>query len=265
MNKANFIIVESAEEYHSKRSEFLSSHALADFRNCPELFRKKESGQIEEEDRPAYAIGRAAHCLILEGAEKFHSQYIVGEPVNPQTGKSYGKNTLAYQEWFASQEKEVISPSDFDFIKRLQVSVWLHNEAARLLQDGIAEGVVRSEYCGLPCQIRMDFFNKEHGLIDLKTCDNLSWFELDARSFGYVYQLAFYRAVLEAVSGVKFPVHIIAVEKKESFRCGVWKLSDDVLDLAEAENAAAIERLKKCRSENVWPSGYEEIRILDNI
>lgn len=265
MNRPDYIVIESAEEYHAKRNRFLSSHALADFRKCPELFHKKESWRIEEGDRPAYAIGRAAHCLILEGAEAFNLRYSVGEPVNPQTGKAYGKNTLAYQEWYASQDKDIISTADFNFIRRLQVSVCLHGMAAEFLREGVAEGVARAEYCGVLCQIRMDFFNETHGIIDLKTCDNLTWFELDARSFSYVCQLAFYRAVLKVVSGRNFPVHIIAVEKNEPFRCGVWKISDAALDSTETENYAAIGRLKKCRAENVWPSGYEEIRTLDSI
>jgi hypothetical protein len=263
MKKPEYIIIEPAEEYHSRRNEFLSSHMLADFRKCPELFHKKETEQITDEDRPAYVIGRAAHCLILEGNEVFDNEYIVGEPINEKTGKPYGRNTLAYQEWVTAQDKPVLSPSEYEFIRRLQLAVCLHNNASKLLEDGIAEGVVRAKYIGVPCQIRMDFFSEAHGIIDLKTCDDLTWFEADARRYGYIYQLAFYRAVLREASKIKYPIHLIAVEKKEPFRCGVWQVSDEVLELAEIENAAAIGRLRKCRSENLWPTGYEEIRILD--
>jgi hypothetical protein len=262
LQKYDFIITEPAEEYHAKRNRFLSSHALADFRKCPELFHKKETGAITDEDRPAYIIGRAAHTMTLEGIEKFNAEYTVGEPVNPNTGKAYGKNTQAYQSWIEMQDKPVISPSDFDFIKRLQIAVWLHNGAAQLLQDGIAEGVVRTQYRGVPCQIRMDFFNEDHGIIDLKTCDNLDYFESDARRFQYLHQAAFYSAVLREASGTAYPFHLIAVEKHEPFRCGVWRISDDALSYAESENAAAIERLKRCRAENLWPTGYEETCLL---
>jgi hypothetical protein len=110
----------------------------------------------------------------------------------------------------------------------------------------------------------MDFFNEPHGVIDLKTCDDLTWFESDCKRYGYIYQLAFYRAVLREASGKNYPFHIIAVEKKEPFRCGVWRVSEEALNSAEVENTAAIERLKKCRAENLWPTGYEEVRILDN-
>jgi hypothetical protein len=265
MQKPDFITVESFQDYHMRKDKYLSSHMLGDFRKCPELYRRKHAGSIEDEDRPAYVIGRAAHCMILEGGDAFNREYSVGEPINHRTGKPYGKNTQAYHEWLECQEKEVISPSDFDFIKRLQMSVWLHDKAAELLDDGIAEGVIRADYCGFPCQIRMDFFNHDYGIIDLKTCDDLTWFEADARRYGYIYQLAFYQAVLRIVSGKKYPVHIIAVEKKEPFRCGIWRLADTALNFAEMENAAAIERLKKCRETDIWPTGYEAIRTLDSI
>jgi hypothetical protein len=200
--------------------------------------------------------------LILEGNAQFDHEYTVGEPVNERTGKPYGKSTLAYQNWLQSQTKAVISPKDYDFIKRLQVAVNQHNVAAELLQDGIAEGVIRINYCGMPCQIRMDFFNPACGIIDLKTCDNLDFFEFDARRYQYIHQAAFYRAVLREASGKNFPFILIAVEKQQPFRCGVWRICDEALNSAKAENKAAIERLKKCRTDNNWPSGYEEIRLL---
>jgi len=258
----DFIITEPDREYHLMRSKFLTSHALADFRHCPALFHGKQTGEIPDEERPAYIIGRAAHKLILEGLEPFNREYIVGEPVNPQTGKSYGKNTQAYQTWLASQGKSVISPANFDFIKRLQIAVWTHFESGNLLQDGISEGVVRTDYCGVPCQIRMDFFNEPYGIIDLKTCDNLDYFEADARRYHYVHQAAFYRAVLRKVSARNYPFRFIAVEKHEPFRCGVWLVAEHVLELAEVENAAAIGRLKQCKAENSWPTGYEDPRII---
>jgi len=264
MIKPDFIITEPAPEYHLKRDKFLSSHALGDFRRCPALFHGKTSGEIADEDRPAYIIGRAAHTLILEGIDAFNAEYVVGEPVNPNTGKAYGKTTQAYQAWFETQDKPVVAPSDFEFIKRLQAAVWTHIEAGNLLQDGIAEGVVRTEYCGVPCQIRMDFFSDPYGIIDLKTCDNLDYFESDARRFQYIHQAAFYRAILRKVTGRNYPFRFIAVEKHEPLRCGVWQVADETLELAEIENAAAIGRLKQCRAENCWPTGYEEPRIITN-
>ena len=186
-------------------------------------------------------------------------------PINPRTGESYGRNTKAFAEWAATQEREIISGKDFSFLLKLQRGVWLHPIASELLADGIAEGVVRAEYCSVPCQIRMDWFGMKSGLVDLKTCDSLRWFESDCRRYGYIQQLAFYRAILRIVSGKNFPVHIIAVEKNEPFSAGVWKLTDELLDLAELSNKSALERFRACCTSGVWPTGYEDLRIIDTL
>ena len=54
------------------------------------------------------------------------------------------------------------------------------------------------------------------------------------------------------------PVHLIAVEKKEPFRCGVWLVAPDTLTVAQRDNEAAIDRLRACLAEERWPTGYEE-------
>ena len=85
MNTDRFLTI-PAEEYHaaSRSGRYMSSHLLADFRESPELYRRKTSGEIAEGESPALALGRAAHCLILEGRAAFDEQYLVADgPVNP--------------------------------------------------------------------------------------------------------------------------------------------------------------------------------------
>jgi len=264
----NFIIHESADKYHarSRNGEFMSSHLLADFRESPALYRKEINGEIEQKESAAFALGRAAHCLILEGKTAFDREFAVTDgPINPKTGEAYGSKTKAYAEWLATQEREIVSGKDYAFILNLQRSVQLHAAASELLASGEAEGVVRAEYCGVPCQIRMDWFSPTAGLIDLKTCDSLKWFEADCRKYGYIFQMAFYRAVIRKVTGINVPVHMIAVEKNEPFSTGVWKLADEVMDLAEPINEAALARYKNCHHTGNWPTGYEEIRTINSL
>ena len=120
----------------------------------------------------------------------------------------------------------------------MNAAVWAHDDAAALLADGVPEGVVRAEYCGVPCQARLDWLNPERGIVDLKTCDNLDWLQMDARSYEYAHQMAFYRAVLACAIGTNLPVYLIAVEKREPFRCGVWRMGEDVLGTVQKENEA---------------------------
>ena len=257
-----------ADEYHaeSRNGHYMSSHLLADFRESPELYRRKTNGEIAEAESPALALGRAAHCLILEGRAAFDEQFLVADgPVNPKTGEPYGKATKAYADWLASQTKEIVSQRDFGFILKLQKSVWTHPAASALLDNGVSEATVRAEYCGVPCQIRMDWFSRGHGIVDLKTCDSLKWFEADCRRFGYIHQMAFYRAVLREATGETVPVHLVAVEKNEPFSTGVWELTGDVLDQAEEVNKAALARYRKCQYTGHWPTGYEDIRIISSL
>jgi hypothetical protein len=205
----SFLIHESAEEYHAKAKHYLSSHQLADFRKCPQLYYRKKTQPRTQEESPAYLVGRAAHVLILEGLERFREDFAVGGPINARTGQPFGATTKAWGEWAATVGKPVLSDSQFEMVERMNESVAMHESAVDLLQYGIAESVVRAEYCGLPCQIRIDWLEPVQGIVDLKTCDDLTWFEADSRRYGYAHQLAFYRAVLSKALGICAPENIL--------------------------------------------------------
>jgi len=256
---------EPLQVYQDRSKDYLTSHQLADFRRCPLLYHKKKLGLIEEAETPAYLVGRALHTLVLEGVDKFRDEYAVGGPINPKTGQPYGNNTKAFAQWAADQGKPVLTNSQYDLLVQMALAVEKHALSQSLLADGIPEGVARAEYCNVPCQARIDWFNPKHGIIDLKTCDDLDWFEADARRYGYIHQMAFYQAILFCHTKVTHPVHLIAVEKKEPFRCGVWKVAQEALDYARIENEDAIRRLKHCQETNQWPTGYEECRVFDRV
>lgn len=264
----DWITHEPENVYHamSKSGAVMSSHMLSKFRNSPLLYNKTVRGLVPEVSSDAFTLGRATHKLILEGQDAFNQQYTVSDgPINPTTGSAFGKTTKKFMEWEMEQLGEIVSNKDFDFINQLQGSVWNHPIAMRMLDDGVAEGVVRADIEGVTCQIRMDFYNQPHGLIDLKTCAELKWFEYDCKKYGYINQLAFYRAVIREKVGVNVPVHIIAVEKVEPFSAGVWLIAPDALDQAEYVNNATLQRYKDCLDRDVWPTGYEAIRIIDSL
>ena len=265
LGRLDFLLREAAEVYHAKSKEHLTSHALADFRESPLLYRKRQLGLVLEEDRPAFQVGRAAHTLILEGRDAYRRRYAFGGPTNPATGKLFDSRSKAYQEWAERQAKPVLTDRQAALIEELAAAVQRHPVASDLLADGVPEGVVRRDYCGVLCQARLDWLNPSRGLVDLKTCDHLKYLEADARSFGYLHQLAFYRALLALQIGDVLPVYLIAVEKREPFRCGVWRIEPSVLVVAERDNEAALERLARCRQLDHWPTGYEELRVFDHI
>ena len=253
---------EPAEQYHAQAKDHLSSHQLIDFIKCPWLHFKKHSGLIVNKETAAYLIGRATHCRILEGRDAYESQFALGGPINPKTDRPFGKDTQAFRNWAEGQGKPGVHYDDLDQIENMASGLSMNDKAVDLLLYGRAEGVLRADYCVISCQCRYDWLHPHEGVVDLKTCDDLTWFESDARKYRYINQLAFYQAVLAEVIGELVPVHIVAVEKKEPYRCGVWVISDEALHMARQENQAAIKRLLLCREHNHWPTGYEDIRLL---
>ena len=256
---------EPAQDYHAKAGTFLSSHLLAKFRQSPSLYHRATQGLLEQEERPAYLLGSAAHTMILEGEETYSREYSVGGPRNPKTGKPYGAGTKAFTQWAERERKPVLTESQHRLIKQMSDAVLRHPVAERLLDDGVAEGVLRCDYQGVPCQVRIDWFSPNRGIVDLKTCSDMTWFESDARRFGYLHQMAFYRSVVAQFALALVPVHILAVEKQEPFRCGVWQVGQDVLGQCQRENEEAISRLKRCQKTDKWPTGYEQVRQFDYV
>ena len=257
---------EPAEEYHAKAGEYLSSHQLLDFMACPWLYRKKQLGLIADEDTPALLIGRATHCRILEGRDAYEAQFAIGGPVNPRTNKPFGKDTKAFGDWCKAQGKPGIHHEDLATIENMASGVAMNDEAIDLLLYGRSEGVVRMSYCQTPCQIRIDWVHPHRGIVDFKTTKDLTWFENDAKRRRYHNQVAFYRSVFAEAIGESprnIPVYLVAVEKIEPYRCGVWRLGDDTLAIARQENEEAIRRLRRAWEIDAFPTGYEVIRILD--
>ncbi len=260
INDLRFLIREPAEVYHARGKDYLGSHDLIEFMKNPLLFHKKRAGLVTERESAAFNLGRATHVLILEGRDRFETAYAVGGPINPSTGQPYGANTKAYAQWAEKQNKAVLCDSDAALIEEMNAAVGRHEAANDLLAEGVAEGVVRVEYCGLPCQARLDWLNPKRGLVDLKTCYNLDVFEMDAQAYRYTHQMAFYTALLLEASGRRFDVHIVAIEKQEPFRCGVWHVGPDVLKRARQQNEDAVCRLRDCQEQDAWPTGYEDVR-----
>ena len=140
--------------------------------------------------------------------------------------------------------------------------------AHELLASGEPERTIRLEEgeVDVPAQARIDWFNPDYGIVDLKsTGDDIRWFSKAAHDYGYAFQAAFYRKLLELKSGKKYPAFLIAVEKKAPFTVGVFKFADDVLDQAEAINRETLREFADCRDSGVFPTRFEETQLIDRL
>ena len=246
--RPDWLIAEPEDVYHAKRATHVTSHSLAEFRRCPALYRRKQLGLVPERDTSAYALGRAAHTLILEGREVYEAWYIVGGPVNERTGQPYGTATKAYAEWASKQDVPVLSVADAAIVEEMAASVASHESARLYLTGGWAEGVVRARMGnegGVPCQARIDYvLPSPEGdgvhIVDLKTCRDLDQFEDDVYEYGYLYQLAWYIQMAKMAGAKALDPFIVAVEKREPYRCGVWLPQAKVIEQAGQANRVAL-------------------------
>ncbi len=271
--KENCFIDIDEKAYHAgalgNGGTYMSSHNLALMRDNPHAFELLMKGKLPRTESPALAFGRAVHCYTLESTEIWRDRYIVTDgPINEKTGAPYGRATAKYAQFLAEQTKEIVSTHDFGLIEAMAESVWSHKEAHELLANGEPERTIRLEddEVDVPAQARLDWFSPDYGIVDLKTTgDDLKWFSKAAHDFGYAFQMAWYRKLLELRSGKKYPVYLIAVEKKAPFTVGVFKYADDVLDQAEAINRETLREFADCRDSGVFPTRFEETRLLDHI
>ena len=271
--KEKWFIDIDEKEYHAgalgNGGAYMSSHNLAVFRDNPRTFELMMKGKLPRTESPALAFGRAVHCFTLEPTETWQNRYLVSDgPINDKTGAPYGKTTAKYQQFLAEQTKEIVSTHDFGLIEGMAESAWSHSEAHELLANGSPENTIRLEEgeVDVPSQARIDWFNPDYGIVDLKTHgDDLKWFPKAAHDFGYAMQMAWYRKLLEIKSGKKYPVYLIAVEKKAPFTVGVFKFSDEVLDQAEAINRETLCEFANCRDSGVFPTRFEETQLIDKL
>jgi len=278
----NVLLDEPFAVYLAKREEYLTSHQLMDFIRCPKLYFLKKTGALTIDPNKVSAeliLGSAAHKLILEGRQEFDKCYAVGAPINERTGKEYGRDTQAFTKWSEQQRAdkgsavEFITTEQWYTVSSMADSVAKHAEAQKLLHHGVAERVLRSDFCGIPVQSRLDWFT-EIGeipvIVDLKTCNDLDLFEYDARKYLYGIQFAFYQHILlrsifdeyDVDCAVPAKVYVIAVEKREPFRCGVFEVPDAALGHFTEKILIAVAALGNCQKTGEYPTLYESLRTL---
>lgn len=254
------LISEPWEHYFGRAGEYVTSHLLIDYMNAPPLYSRKVYGNLVGPDTHSKKVGRALHTQVLEGEQAFRAQYATDNdaPVNPKTGKPYGHTSQRFTQWAESQDREILTASDMKLLVAMSSSISAHRAASTLLaHPGVDEGVLRATLWDMKCQARIDWFSYQHGIVDLKTCKNLDLFERDFWRYKYHVSMAFYRLLAGDM-----PVHMIAVEKQQPFRVGVWEIDRQVLRNTEPMIDKAMNELKESIATGAWPTGYESVRTI---
>jgi hypothetical protein len=266
----------TVEEYEKARSKLMGSHMLETFAKSPRMAQNKMLSLLgQEPKKQAYEFGKAFHCFVLEGLTIFHDRYeIANGPINEKTGNPYGKDTKAYSDWLATVEstgKDIISDEDYHVIQTMAESL-SEMSGIELLNEGLPEVCVRGTLHGVESQSRLDWWNQENSLlVDLKTTEDLDWFQSDFRKYKYDNQLAYYRGMAGGLAGLVHPVQVwvIAVEKRSPYRCQAFRVSEEVLAAADEIVKFRLESYKHLVAsagwERPWPGSLEYGRTLMEI
>ena len=193
---------------------------------------------IEDSEKEAFRFGRALHTFVLEGKDRFWSDYTMatrcaaiyqsGEKKNTQC--KAGGITWDGEEFYCGQhnrkvksvalDKEIISPDDITLIKAMNHGIRTHPWAAAIMQDGQAEVVIiwKDKETGLWCKARIDWLPSMEGVVtDLKSCQNANqWaFNRKVKELHYYVSAAMYLEGLNQVMNTKYEDWAwIASEKK---------------------------------------------------
>jgi hypothetical protein len=258
-------------EYQSARQNYITAHALAEFRRDPYLYWRAyvdPNRAIVRQDSPTFAFGRAAHVMILEGREKYLDSFVIADgPINESTGKPYGNATKAYAEWYVSQTMPIVSIKEHLAIEEMEASIEAHPIASRLLEEGAPEVVVRNMGEGHHLQCRIDWWNEsKNQIVDLKTCESLEKFKYQIKDFGYIQQLAWYASMVLREQGRSpdFPpeCYIIAAEKAMPYRVAVYRLENMAEHIASIlRDLAILAEYMQNIPEIPWQSRWDELQF----
>ncbi len=271
MNYSEISIIEDANIYQSKAGngindgKYFRSHMLIEYIANPKKFKRKYiDGAIKEKRKQCFEKGTAVHTYVLDGQEAFEKNYSIGYPLNKQ-GNEFGADTKAVEEHIslmALAGKKVVGQKEYQDILRINEEIKSHKEASEIIKTGLNERVLRANYEGVDCQIRIDNYTDKFGMCDLKKTRDMTSFIYDAGGdYGYWIQAGFYAKIFEEATKEKARFNWIAVEDVEPFEVCFYPLDDSHLDYAKRLVETGILEYKESIKNNSFLTGREGLQI----
>jgi hypothetical protein len=209
----------------------------------------------DTDDTDALILGRAVHCLILDGESCYDHRFAVG-PCDHRGRKDW-------KDWLADvpSDMDALRPMD-DAQARAMAESIMHHPAARALLEAADSHEVSMlwEHDGVPCKARPDALVPSIGaVVDVKTTIDAGpdAFMRAIWNFGYHRQAAHY---MPGVRSLRWEYDweyyaIIALEKEPPYLVAVYELRDDAIAAGETQLAPLRQRWAECMRTGHWP-GY---------
>lgn len=235
-----------------RKAEGISSTDLKKIVKSPAHFRYWKDNPTE--DTPSLVFGRAVHKYVLE-KEDFYTEFAVAPNVDRRT--KAGKEEWALFE-VDNQGKDIISTDDFEKIKAMREVLYNTPFVSTLLQgEKELSFFLKDETTGLMMKCRPDVrtqIGDTHILIDYKSTENADSDEFMKQAIKLYYdlQMAYYKDILDEITGVQHAVIFIAQEKSAPYCVNVLEANEYFLKSGRDMYRTMLDRMAECESTGEW-------------
>lgn len=212
--------------------------------------------RIPREAKAHFALGQAAHQLLLEGSGGFAQTFAV----RPDRWSDWRtKDAQMWREDAMARGLTVLTPGDLEIVEGMAESLRAHPLVAAGILDGDIERsiIAKDPETGIWLKSRPDVIPNHSGdLADLKTTASVATDDLRRAiaDYGYHQQAALAADVLEATTGVKLETFsLVWIEKAPPFCVRVTTLTAEDILRGQMQNRAALRMMARCLDSGVWP------------
>lgn len=244
---------EAVELYHANPA--VGSTMAKQAKKSLQLFNDHFTGLAPAEmDKPCWQEGRIIHMRVLE-PERYAATTRSQGPMNPKTGKPYGRDTNAFADWQAANPGVIMVEPFMDMMCHR-----IPEEVAEVLRTGKPEVSIRTEFSPrLTIQCRPDWMRGVDDW-DLKTIDDVDNWQRAVRRLDYWLSAGWYK-LTKAKAG--FPTtgewRWIFAEKAWPFRWRVVRMSAAYVERAMEEAQAIATRIDTAMATGDWRDESGEI------
>lgn len=231
--------------------------------------------EFDSDKSRAATVGSAVHCRLLDGDAAFNARYMTGGPINPRTEKMYGRETKKFSDWLDEQPDGLVYLTESEY-----ESVCLMVESVR--RDRFASGLAAMpggerelslfwtetiDGVEIRCKARIDWFNPQVGVVDLKTTNDVSYdgFARSVVKFAWHLQAFWYRRAIEktglAPDGMSWGW--LVVQNTAPYRIALYHPSDEIIGTGKVVASDAIKNYVRHKRDGITFEQQTGFRSID--
>lgn len=245
----------SDKEYYGSYGEQMSVSLLKRFYDDPTSFEAYLANRSDFEVPKTHLImGQAIHCLTLEGQDAFNDNFSVADHINAKTGKSFGRETKSWEKFCTENKHDIwrtISTDELFQATSIAAACRADPEMGDLIRAcNRVEWAVRGTLEGVKFQGKMDAWDGNKLIFDLKTTGDITTSFESGMRFKYGWQSLAYKRLLSRALGHKpedFRFVFGFVQKGEPYHTKLIESEEfETPGMVESFDSA-IAAVKKCR------------------